>query len=271
MQPFDAYEPCGSCHRHVKRREALCPFCGASRTPTLPRAPRRMRNVSRAQWLVFGSTLLGMGCNGVAASSVAAEGGKADKSTAVTAPAVGMGGTGNSGDDAGGDADTAGDADDADDATLADAVVPSEDAPTGDNDVSIDEAAPEAGGSPWGPPDASCPRSGVFACRSGGPDAGDMCDRATQFCNGFANGYDPPFCDPLSQLQFVSTLMNSGTCSSCPTCACIPPNDDGGRQCTCFEDNFGGLTVTCHSQSGCYGSPPARLDRAPDSAQLPCA
>lgn len=253
MQPFDAYEPCGSCHRHVKRQEALCPFCGASRTATLPSAARRIRNVSRAQWLVFGSTLVGMGCNGAVGSSGAAEGGKAEKSTAVAAPAAGTGGTVNGGHDAS----------DADDATLADAVSPAEDARAGGNDASIAEAAPEAG-SPWGPPDASCPRSGAFACV--GPDAGDggTCDRATQYCNGFGTVSS---CEPLSRLAYATSFLDSGTCGSCPTCACIPPNN-GSVQCTCFEDNFGGLTVSCHSLAGCYGSPPARVDRAPDSAQL---
>jgi hypothetical protein len=252
VQTFDAYEPCGSCRRHVKRQAALCPFCGASRTATPPRAARRIRNVSRAQCLVFGSTLVGMGCNGVVGSSGAAAGSKAEKSTAVTAPAAGMGDTGNSGNDAS----------DADDATLADAVSPAEDARAGDNEFA--EATAEAGGTVWGPPDASCPRSGAFACGSGGPDAagGGTCDRATQYCNG----YSPGSCQPLSQLAHATSFVDTGTCGSCPTCACIPPNN-GSWHCICLEDNFGGLTVTC-SMSTCYGSPPARVDRAPDSAQL---
>jgi hypothetical protein len=164
-----------------------------------------------------------------------AEGGNAEKSTAVTAPAA----DGNSGHDAS----------DADDATLA-------------------YAAAEAGASAWGPPDASCPRSGAFACRSGGrPDAAVVgtCDRATQYCSG--TGVTP--CQPLSQLAYESSFVDSGSCGSCPTCACIPPyNRPWG--CSCFEDNFGGLTVTC-SQSGCYGSPPARLRHAPKSAHLTLA
>jgi hypothetical protein len=253
VQTFDAYKPCGSCHRHVKRQAASCPFCGASRTATLPRAGRCIRNVSRAQWLVLGSTLVGMGCNGAVESSGAADGGKTEKPTAVTAPTAGVD-TGNSGNDAS----------DADDATLADAVSPAEDARAGDSGASIAEATREAS-SPWGPPNASCPRSGAFACGSGGPDAGGggTCDRATQYCSP---EYSPASCKPLSQLANATSFVDSGTCGSCPTCACIPPND-GSWECTCFEDNFGGLTVTC-SQSSCYGSPPARVDRAPDSAQL---
>lgn len=138
------------------------------------------------------------------------------------------------------------------DASSANEASVGDDATTGDEDVTLADAASEA--SAWGPPDASCPRSGSFTCGTG--DAGE-CDRATQFCQGtMVNG---GFCQPLSGLATV--LMDSGTCGSCPTCDCIPPAHNNDT-CTCFMDNYGGLTVAC-SQGGCYGSPPTRLDRAP--------
>jgi hypothetical protein len=243
MQAFDAYEPCGSCKRHVKRQEASCPFCGAARTPARSTAPRRIRNVSRAQWLAFGSTLLGMGCNGVLGSDTAGKlGADASHDGTATSSAVAPAGDG----EGGSDASLAGDALSAEEAGA------------------TSEAAPEASDATWGLPDASCQRSGTFACGS------NTCDRATQFCNIYIPSASPwsPQCDSLANLPSVPDpgVPDSGTCATCPTCACIPPTScstpNTSTGCSCFEDNFGGLTVTC-SECGCYGSPPARLERAP--------
>jgi hypothetical protein len=235
MQSYDAYEPCGTCRRHVKRQDAACPFCGAARKPEQPAATRRVRNASRAQWLAFGSTLLGIGCTAPVGSSGGSVGqdGSPDGFSAMTAPDASTSGPINEG---GQDASAA------------------VDVSTGN-----DDGPPEAT-DPWGGPDASCPRSGMFTCGS------SQCDRATQFCEGTCSestrcgGVIPGRCVPLSQLTTVEGFMEGGTCGSCPTCACIPPTNPSGM-CSCFEDNYGGLTVAC-SNGGCYGSPPARLDRA---------
>jgi hypothetical protein len=231
MQPYDAYEPCGSCRRHVKRQDAACPFCGAARTPARPTAPRRIRNVSRAHWLAFGTTLVGMGCNGVLGSSGGrgvSENAPPDASTS-TAPATSNGGN---------------------DASLADGAG---DEGVGEDDATTGEDAQGASDGSWGSPDPSCPRSGTFACGS------YQCDRASQFCSNVTT--HTLSCEPLSDMTNVARVIDSGTCEACPTCACILPVNNGST-CNCFQDNFGGLTVTC-SQGGCYGSPPARLERAP--------
>jgi hypothetical protein len=145
-------------------------------------------------------------------------------------------------------ASTSGGSNGVQDASLAD---DARDESAADDDVTI---APDAGGSTWGPPDASCPRSGSFTCGS------TECDRATQYCS---QGIVAPQCEPLAKL---ACAFDGGTCAACPTCECIPPTavcfNGAATTCTCFQDNFGALTLTC-SQSACYGSPPARLDRAP--------
>jgi hypothetical protein len=82
-------------------------------------------------------------------------------------------------------------------------------------------------------------RSGYFPC--GGHD---YCDRSIQACvDGVCEAYD--------------TL---GSCAGCPTCDCLR------SACTsCTDDGNGGLTADdsqCNpSSGGCYGAPPARLER----------
>jgi len=58
--------PCSHCRRHLRRHEALCPFCGAQQPP--PTAPRRQlatpRDASRATLLALSLTLVGQACGG---------------------------------------------------------------------------------------------------------------------------------------------------------------------------------------------------------------
>ncbi|HEX8796670.1 MAG TPA: hypothetical protein VF765_37220 [Polyangiaceae bacterium] len=186
--------------------------------------------MSRAHWLAFGSAMVGIGCNGALGSSGgSAVGPTPDGSTAMTAPTSSK-----------------------EDASRGDDASTEDDASTASDDASVAEAETEAEASSWGPPDASCPRSGPFTCGS------STCDRATQFCGG-VDGVES--CQPLSAMSQMADVLDSGACTSCPTCACVLPTYQQ-ESCTCFEDNFGGLTITC-SHSSCYGSPPARLDRAP--------
>ena len=223
MQAHDAYDPCASCRRHVKRTDAVCPFCGAVHRATRPRT-RGVARVSRARWLAFGSTLVGIGCNGMLATENEV-GVSRDAATprADASMTHGIGVLGDAGEE------------------------PASDLPPPEGG-GLADAASEAPQFPS--PDASCPRSGTFTC---GPMS---CDRATELCVVVGNGVYQ--CQPLTGLSCIES------CGSCPTCECIPPS----MTCnicfaqSCFEDNFGGITVTC-SQSGCYGSPPVRLDRPP--------
>ncbi|HEY8039332.1 MAG TPA: hypothetical protein VIF15_06035 [Polyangiaceae bacterium] len=103
--------------------------------------------------------------------------------------------------------------------------------PVGDGgSVVAKEAGDDAG-----PAVVACSsRVGYFAC-------GDrLCDRTTEVCyQGSCERYD---------------ATSNGACGPCPTCSC-----DGYRSCRCTEDEAGGITVSC---GGCYGAPPARLERA---------
>jgi hypothetical protein len=185
--------------------------------------------MSRARWLAFGSTLVGIGCNGSLAAELVADGGAASDD-AETAHAR---------DDATTEDVAPNDVAIANDASSADDRKP-------DDDAHADAARGEAG---YSSPDRSCPRHGTFACGS------MSCDRATQVCFNSQ-------CTSLASADVQRRFVDSGACLACPSCACIPNQGDCNRGLSCFEDNFGGLTVTC-SQGGCYGSPPARLDRLP--------
>jgi hypothetical protein len=86
-----------------------------------------------------------------------------------------------------------------------------------------------------------CPtRSGAFACGS------DYCDRGVQAC-------DEGSCVSYDQL--------TTTCGDCPMCACLQIDSN----CNC-SDFTGAVVITCwhsppSSSGGCYGAPPARLER----------
>jgi hypothetical protein len=59
---MDSLEICAGCDRHIKVMEAVCPFCGAARTPHAPLAWAAVPRVSRAAWLA--ATLTLVGCSG---------------------------------------------------------------------------------------------------------------------------------------------------------------------------------------------------------------
>jgi hypothetical protein len=87
-------------------------------------------------------------------------------------------------------------------------------------------------------------RSGTFAC------AGQTCDRSTQLCMENGSGcvaYDGVI--PEQQPE-------AGSCGACPSCACLQPTLWGS--CHCTEDDAGSIAISC---GGCYGAPPARLER----------
>ena len=88
---MSAFVPCSSCRRHVRRMEAVCPFCAASLAGTAG-VPQVRSVVARG---VSRSTLFAMGV------SLAASACEADNSTAIygapTPPMAGAGGDGGRG------------------------------------------------------------------------------------------------------------------------------------------------------------------------------
>jgi len=92
---MSAFIPCSSCRRHVRRMEAVCPFCAASLAGTAG-VPQVRSVVARG---VSRSTLFAMGV------SLAASACEADNSTAIygapTPPMAGAGGDGGRGNSGG--------------------------------------------------------------------------------------------------------------------------------------------------------------------------
>lgn len=111
-------------------------------------------------------------------------------------------------------------------------------------------AASDAGGTTQGvagdtpPPGAVCSfRGGFFDC------GGILCDRSIEACYRNASG-------GTGSCVWYGALDPS--CGSCPTCACLGSDTASGE--TCSQDFEGSMTVVT-SQHGCYGAPPARLER----------
>ena len=89
--------------------------------------------------------------------------------------------------------------------------------------------------------------SGVASCYRVGPDGKEVvqdtgCDMATSYCSF---GY----CTRLSV-----ACIGHGNCE-CLTSNCNEPKT------SCQSDGTGGLDFGCYPTQGCYGSPPARLER----------
>jgi hypothetical protein len=88
----------------------------------------------------------------------------------------------------------------------------------------------------------------TFAC-------GDAsCNIATEFCSDDTCQGGGASCTPIDG-GFPAV------CAATPTCACLAPYEaNSGYQFGCGVSDAGGMTwfATC---AGCYGSPPARLER----------
>ena len=112
----------------------------------------------------------------------------------------------------------------------------------------------------------SCtPPTGSFICKpEWGAQTPQLCDRATQYCQlgpgptGTQHGcksYDDPDAGYSGQ-PFPPQ------CLPCPTCECVFRHTDWGtltHPCGCRDlDGLGAIGLSC---GGCYGSPPARLER----------
>jgi hypothetical protein len=89
---------------------------------------------------------------------------------------------------------------------------------------------------------ACASRSGYFQC------VGNVCDRSIQAC------YQGQ-CLWYGELPLYG-MSDAASCGSCPTCECLSASLYPG--CHCTDDGAGDITVSCQ---GCYGSPPARLER----------
>lgn len=86
-----------------------------------------------------------------------------------------------------------------------------------------------------------------FEC---GPGTGLYCDRLTQYCREYCSGLD---CSPSGLGRFECV---SGTCST----GSLLENGWASNYCTCSAvADSGAVTQVC--ASGCYGAPPARLER----------
>jgi hypothetical protein len=117
-------------------------------------------------------------------------------------------------------------------------------------------------------PTIACPHpSGSFLCdpAQAGSDSGVPCDRASQYCLLYPYGqgcisFTDEDASPDGRVPFPPQ------CAACPTCACVW----GYRSwwgCTCVDlDDAGAIGISC---GGCYGSPPARLERFMAAAARP--
>jgi len=223
-----SFQPCSSCARHVRGADRACPFCGATVVRVRPPAARLPR-MSRARWLALGSTVALVGCNAVVASS----GGDAGHAEHEAGSGNGDDGSVPPGRDGGVLADAGrGEASSVDEAGWITDSGTQGDGTAQDAEVSADGSV------------VCSARSGTFAC------GGQTCDRATQMCGPYGGGC----------VAYGTVLPNqqpeAGTCGPCPTCACLEPTLWGA--CYCSEDDGGAIAISC---GGCYGAPPARLER----------
>jgi hypothetical protein len=55
---------CAACHRHMRRSETSCPFCGSAVSSAAPERRLPTVRLSRTALLAFAATALGAGCGG---------------------------------------------------------------------------------------------------------------------------------------------------------------------------------------------------------------
>jgi hypothetical protein len=246
------FDVCVGCSRHVKTTESTCPFCGTARRPTAGTRPLPLRRVSRAHWLAFGSTVMLAACteSGAGDAPGAAQ-------TDATTPAT-------------------------------DATTPNADATTSPQDAAGDVSPPvpdavgadiDASASRDGAldADAGAPNDGAEGASDAGPADADPYADVRFPCfygNGTGNEVPEGYCDPKTEVCIVGTAYNMGCyafdgsmfgqnpadCGAAYTCPCLYANLSISL-CSCEPVDSGGpgaLRVTC---SGCYGAPPARLER----------
>jgi hypothetical protein len=217
---------CTACACLVKADEASCPFCGA----TVLGSPRRLpqRRTSRGAWLAFGPvTFVGAVATGATCAVVtAACNGQTVADKFVVEP---------------------------------EASVPS--TPVDTSMVTADASVPE-------------PEAGEDAARA--LPCGDLtCAWPATYCSEYQMadcrymcGQDPGGCQPPQSTFGCHPASVPPQCASAPTCACVadaggPFDTVGGAQSVSCSN--GGLyvknTVTLTGCGGCYGCPPARLER----------
>jgi hypothetical protein len=104
-----------------------------------------------------------------------------------------------------------------------------------------------------------CGLPGPFVCRPAWgemPPGGYICDAATQFCMKGPNGHGCTGFDTQYDSQPFPPQ-----CLPCPTCECIfryTTWESNTHPCSCEDLGSGAIALSC---GGCYGSPPARLER----------
>lgn len=252
-----AYDSCSSCGRHVKRSDEICPFCKAVRVAPTARitqcAARPPSGIVRGQWLALGSAVLSAvilgGCND--GDNAGADASSREAGPSKEAP-TGEDGTTAEADTRRGTRDEGDGPDEMDSADAAPVATGADDAAS----VALgDDAAPGS----W-----LTPGEGPKPCWSQ-QDPTKTCDRATQYC--YAHGSEPTVCGPFA----TTCTPYRGVGDACvgsdfywDAAAC----DGGIRRCaclnmtcqegTCFDDDAGGITLSC---GPCYGAPPARPPR----------
>jgi hypothetical protein len=240
---------CPACRTFIKVEERACPFCAVAVAAAPARAPRRAwRRMSRGAWMAFGATTVAAGLAGAACSEPSIPPGNPFDFTPVDSNAP--------------DAQVTPDAPDAQvtadatpDANTADAVADAQKDASNVSDAGAD--------GPW-PACAIAP--GTFPCGT------SNCDPATQYCDREirTNCGGPPTDVSTCVADFADGAAYSNIpeqCRACPTAACIrtflnPTRPEPTVNSATVADDDGGVLVTwstdCH---GCYGCPPARLER----------
>jgi hypothetical protein len=197
--------------------------CPFCDAPNAARAARSIRlpRMSRAQWLAFGSTLAFVGCTG------------------NVAPIPPDPGAGDGAKDAGNATHDSGSPQGPEGGVATEAGIAHEDAGAAQEAGETAEASTDEGGTILG----CATRTGYYEC------GGNVCDRSIQAC--FSGE-----CEWYGDLAATTSADASASCGPCPSCTCLQgviyPN------CTCSEDAQGTVVISC---GGCYGAPPARLER----------
>lgn len=254
---MDAYDVCVECACHIKREELACPFCAAPHAPKPLPAIRWSPRMSRAQWLAFGSTLAVAGCTEHVPRPL-----PSDQVADATIP---QGDAAHEAMTAAWDAAMAPEADAFDEAAVPEtdalAVLEADTSLEGGRDGAADALVDSSSGFCVIP-------SGTFICDpspngpgNGGSDGGVSCGRATQYCALWPSAVRGCLSNTDVDAQPYPGAPFPPECVACPTCACIRgyPRWMGSHGCECSNlDDAGAIGISC---GGCYGSPPARLER----------
>jgi hypothetical protein len=251
-----AYEVCSSCMRHIRSDERICPFCGVAHLakPATTRAP--LARMSRARWLAFGSTIAVVACSETLPPTLESheDAGQTRDATASDVTASDS----DAADDVSRTADAAGDVRGSSVDAAGDVSRPDADAGQPVNDAGPFEDASE--GASWVDASSCATGRGTFSCVLG--QECQPCQRGSQYCAAvYCYGQNPCGYGCYSNADDAGAIDFPRQCQASPTCACLWDAGSLYYPCRCTDGDDAGvaMVVTCGS---CYGSPPARLERA---------